>query len=140
MIGTILRNLFSNAIKFTHPGGEIVISADSGVEGLVVSVADNGIGIKKENIEKLFRIDTQFTTTGTQNEEGTGLGLILCKEFINKHNGTIWVESEEGKGSDFKFWIPSTTEPNRQENPRIKPDNLTSTGVKGKSLAFLPNF
>jgi len=106
MIGTILRNLISNAIKFTNPGGEIVISAEQKEDELMVTVSDNGVGIKKEAIDKLFRIDVNYATMGTQNEKGTGLGLILCKEFILKHSGKIWVESEPGKGSKFCFTIP----------------------------------
>jgi len=106
MINTVLRNLISNAIKFTHPGGQIVISADKKPDELMISISDNGIGIKKEVIGKLFRIDENHIVPGTQNEKGTGLGLILCKEFIEKHGGNIWVESEVGKGSRFCFTIP----------------------------------
>jgi len=106
MISTILRNLISNAIKFTRLGGQIVISADKKPDELTVSISDNGIGIKKEAIGKLFRIDENLSTVGTKNEKGTGLGLILCKEFIEKHGGKIWVESEVGKGSTFYFTIP----------------------------------
>jgi len=71
-----------------------------------VSVSDNGVGISKADIEKLFKIDQSYSTSGTKNEKGTGLGLILCKEFVKKHGGKIWVESEVGKGSDFKFTLP----------------------------------
>jgi PAS domain S-box-containing protein len=106
MIGTILRNLISNAIKFTHPGGLISISAFLQKEGWVIEVSDNGMGIKKEFIHKLFRIDETHSTKGTQDELGSGLGLLLCKEFISKHEGKIWVESEFGKGSKFSFLIP----------------------------------
>jgi PAS domain S-box-containing protein len=105
MMSAVLRNLISNAIKFTHPGGKINISAEK-KEELTVSVSDNGIGIPKNRIEQLFRIDENYSTSGTQNEKGTGLGLILCKEFIEKHGGKIWVESEEGKGSIFHFTLP----------------------------------
>ena len=106
MINTILRNLISNAIKFTHPGGQIIVSAEKKLDELKISISDNGIGIKKEAIGKLFRIDENNIRMGTQNEIGTGLGLILCKEFIEKHRGKIWVESEIGKGSKFSFTIP----------------------------------
>jgi len=106
MIGTVLRNLISNAIKFTNSGGTIVISAEQKPDELLVTVSDNGVGIKNDTIEKLFRIDENNSTAGTQNEEGTGLGLILCKEFVEKHGGKIWVESEVGKGSKFYFTIP----------------------------------
>ncbi|MDP2889657.1 MAG: PAS domain-containing sensor histidine kinase [Bacteroidota bacterium] len=106
MISTVLRNLISNAVKFTNPGGEIVISAKPKQKEWVITIADNGVGIKKEAINKLFRIDQSYSTMGTQNEKGTGLGLLLCKEFIEKHNGRIWIESEEGQGSKFHFSVP----------------------------------
>ncbi len=110
MFSSVLRNLISNGIKFTNPGGKIVISAELRNENLVVSVADNGVGIKKEILEKLFRIEESYTTLGTRKEKGTGLGLILCKEFVEKHDGELWVESEERKGSTFKFTIPHQVE------------------------------
>lgn len=106
MISTIIRNLLSNAIKFTPENGIITISAEMGRDSIKISVRDNGIGIDKENINKLFRIDTSFTTNGTSNESGTGLGLILCKEFVEKHKGKIWAESSEGKGTTFSFTLP----------------------------------
>lgn len=107
MMGTILRNLISNAVKFTYLGGTIFVSAEQKQDELMISVRDNGIGIKKDAIGKLFRIEENYSTYGTQNEEGTGLGLILCKEFVEKHRGIIWVESEMGKGSTFCFTIPN---------------------------------
>ncbi len=106
MIKSVLRNLFSNAIKFTHSGGSIVISAEQKRNELMVVVKDNGLGIEKNNLEKLFMIGENLSTSGTQNEKGTGLGLLLSKEFIDKHGGKIWVESEPGKGSIFYFTIP----------------------------------
>ncbi len=106
MIGTILRNLISNALKFSLPGGEIAIKVEESLTEMKISVIDNGVGIPKISIDKLFRIDENYSTIGTKNEKGTGLGLILCKEFIEKHGGKIWVESEEGKGSIFSFTIP----------------------------------
>lgn len=106
MISTILRNLISNSIKFTQTGGQIVISAVRKKDELIINVADNGVGIKKEVLGKLFQIAENQTTLGTQNERGTGLGLILCKEFVEKHGGRIWVESEPGVGSKFSFSIP----------------------------------
>lgn len=111
MISTVLRNLISNAIKFTHPGGEIVISAEKKQTEWMISIADNGVGIKKEAIDKLFRIDQTYSTIGTQNEKGTGLGLLLCKEFVEKNGGKIGVESNhEGQqgsgGSKFHFTVP----------------------------------
>ena len=110
MIKTVLRNLVSNAIKFTNNGGRININAKQIDSNLTISVSDNGIGIPPDNLTKLFDISEVLTTTGTAKETGTGLGLLLCKEFIEKHGGKIWVESEEGKGSDFKFTIPIFTE------------------------------
>lgn len=106
MINAILRNLISNAIKFTNKDGNITISAQQEQNEVVVTVCDNGVGIRKDAIEKLFRIDESYTTTGTQKEKGTGLGLLLCKEFVLKHGGKIWVTSEFGKGSSFCFTIP----------------------------------
>jgi len=101
MISTVLRNLISNAIKFTRQGGEINFSAQKSAKEILISVSDNGIGIAPERIEKLFRIDENNSTYGTNDEGGTGLGLILCKEFVENHGGRIWVESEQEKGSTF---------------------------------------
>ncbi len=106
MISTVFRNLISNAIKFTNPGGNIVVSVELKKHEMIAAVSDSGIGIKKASIEKLFRIDESYSTAGTQNEKGTGLGLILCKEFVEKHGGKIRVESEMGKGTVFYFTIP----------------------------------
>jgi len=106
MIATVLRNLISNAIKFTKQSGEITIFAERFAQETRVSVSDNGIGISSERLKKLFCIDQSESTRGTNNETGTGLGLILCKEFVEKHGGKIWVESEIGKGSTFFFEIP----------------------------------
>jgi two-component system sensor histidine kinase/response regulator len=106
MIRTILRNLITNAVKFTHKNGQVQVNAINYNDNIEISVSDNGIGMSKETIAKLFRIDANLSTRGTENEKGTGLGLFLCKEFAEKHNGNIWVESEEGKGSTFKFLLP----------------------------------
>jgi signal transduction histidine kinase len=106
MIETVLRNLISNAIKFTNQGGEIKVSVENMTTEWVISVADNGVGINEDNLKDIFRIDKSISTKGTQNETGTGLGLILCKEFIEEHNGRIWGESIVGKGSVFKFSLP----------------------------------
>ncbi len=106
MIQTILRNLITNAIKFTKEGGVITIDAQKNKKEVIFSVNDTGIGISKEKIGKLFDITEKTNTLGTNNETGTGLGLILCKEFTEKHKGKIWVESILGKGSSFKFTIP----------------------------------
>jgi two-component system sensor histidine kinase/response regulator len=106
MIDTVLRNLLTNAIKFTPREGNISIGIKTGNEDIEISVNDTGIGIKNENIDRLFRLDGNLTTKGTENEKGTGLGLILCKEFIEKNGGKIWAESEPGKGSRFVFTVP----------------------------------
>ncbi len=106
MVGTIIRNLVSNAIKFTRPKGRITISAKSARNETQILVSDNGIGIPDELAEKLFRIDEQVIRTGTANEEGTGLGLILCMEFARKNNGALTVSSKPGKGSTFTLRLP----------------------------------
>ena len=109
MLATIIRNLISNAIKFTPKGGVVEIGCVETNHDLSlpteIYVKDTGIGIKKENQAKLFKIEENISTEGTENESGTGLGLILCKEFVEKHGGEIWVESEIGKGSRFIFTI-----------------------------------
>ena len=110
MIKTVLRNLVSNAIKFTNFGGKINISAERTDSNVTISVSDNGIGIAYDELKKLFDISEVLTTKGTEGETGTGLGLLLCKEFVEKHQGKIWVESEVGKGSDFKFTLPISVE------------------------------
>jgi len=106
MINTVLRNLITNAVKFSYQGGKISIEARKGKSDVVVKIKDEGVGIRKEDLSKLFKIDESYTTKGTQNEKGTGLGLILCKEFIDKHHGKIWVSSKPGGGSVFSFSLP----------------------------------
>ncbi len=106
MFQLVLRNLISNAIKFSYENTEINVTAKEENSFTVFCVSDNGVGLSKKNIEKLFRLDVQITTDGTKKEKGTGIGLILCKEIITKHNGDIWVESEAGKGSKFFFSFP----------------------------------
>ncbi len=107
MIETVLRNLINNAIKFTPDGGHIEVNAKKINEDIIISVIDSGIGISDEDSQNLFKIDSKVKRKGTNNEDGSGLGLILCHEFINKHNGKIWVESKLGKGSEFIFTIPA---------------------------------
>ncbi len=107
MAKAIIRNLISNAIKFTNEGGNVDISVRKEKNMMQVTVADNGTGISKENISRLFRIDDPYKSPGTANEQGTGLCLILCKEFVEKNGGKIWVESEIGKGSNFIFTLPT---------------------------------
>jgi signal transduction histidine kinase len=106
MLKTILLNLISNSIKFTNTGGKITINVEELSENITISVSDTGIGIPPENLAKLFDISEVMTTKGTAYETGTGLGLLLCKEFVEKHGGKIWVESEVGQGSEFKFTLP----------------------------------
>jgi len=106
MIKTILRNLLSNAVKYSYRSGKIIICATINDHEVIISVKDTGIGIPKENINKIFRIDAKYSVPGTENEQGTGLGLKLCKEFVEKQGGKIWVESIENEGSEFKFSIP----------------------------------
>ncbi|PLX14801.1 MAG: hypothetical protein C0597_09520 [Marinilabiliales bacterium] len=106
MITTVIRNLLSNAIKFTHSNGFISIRCKQTDNLIELSVTDNGVGIKKNDQEKLFRIDKHITTEGTSAEKGTGLGLILCKEFVAMNRGEIWVESEINKGATFIFTLP----------------------------------
>ncbi len=109
LLDLVLRNLLSNAIKFTNKNGSIEISCNTKYRKVEISVEDNGVGISKENIDKIFRIDVPHSTEGTAKEKGTGLGLILCKEIIEKNGCKIWVESEEGKGSKFTFTLPVST-------------------------------
>ncbi|HEX2976569.1 MAG TPA: CHASE domain-containing protein [Bacteroidales bacterium] len=106
MIKAVMRNLLSNAIKFTETGGRIMITVSRTPDGIMVSVADNGIGIKPERIKSLFDFTNIISTKGTTGEKGSGLGLVLCREFITRHGGKIWVVSEPGKGSDFRFTLP----------------------------------
>lgn len=107
MLSTILRNLITNAIKFTHKDGSISVSCICNDSTTTISVADNGIGMDENTRIKLFRINEKISILGTEQERGTGIGLLLCKEFVEKHGGRIWIESEVNKGSNFKFTIPS---------------------------------
>jgi signal transduction histidine kinase len=100
-INTVVRNLISNAIKFTPEGGQITLGIAADKHKLKVSIADNGVGMSPEVVDKLFRLDSKHSTRGTADEKGTGLGLILCREFIEKNGGKIHVQSTEGSGSVF---------------------------------------
>jgi signal transduction histidine kinase len=108
MLSSILRNLASNAMKFSHKGGSVTIAAKSAPGNSVeISVSDTGIGMSSMMVEELFRIDGQTNRKGTDGEPSSGLGLLLCKDFIEKLGGKIWVESEVGKGSTFIFILPA---------------------------------
>jgi len=106
MLNSILRNLVSNSIKYSHPGGRITIDAESKNDWIEFSISDTGTGMNEETRNKLFVINGQISAPGTANETGSGLGLILCKEFVEKHKGTIWVESFKGIGTKIIFRIP----------------------------------
>ena len=106
MVDTVLRNLLSNASKFTPVNGKIVVSAVRLNDEIEISIRDTGVGIPEKNLENIFKLDSKTNTLGTENEAGTGLGLILCKEFVEKNGGKIWAESEVGKGSTFRFTVP----------------------------------
>jgi signal transduction histidine kinase len=106
MVNLILRNLLSNALKFTNDGGNVSILSQEEGDFHQIIVIDNGVGINAEKVETLFTQHNNVSTQGTGNEKGTGLGLMLCKEFVEKNGGQIWVESEESKGSSFYFTFP----------------------------------
>lgn len=106
LVTTVLRNLISNALKFTPLNGQVNIYAEVQQQQLEIRISDNGIGIDAETLPLLFQLDAKIKTRGTANESGSGLGLILCNEFVEMHGGRIWVESQEGKGSTFSFSLP----------------------------------
>ncbi|MFP4556542.1 MAG: sensor histidine kinase [Bacteroidales bacterium] len=106
MIKAVFRNLLTNAIKFTKPGGEVAISVHPNTDNVICKVADNGVGIDGDTVENLFRIDRMTSEAGTFDEPGTGLGLILCKDFVDMNSGEIWVESTLNQGSTFSFTVP----------------------------------
>ncbi|PLX07825.1 MAG: hypothetical protein C0594_06285, partial [Marinilabiliales bacterium] len=108
-ISAVFRNLITNAIKYTNPGGIVTISCTPETKGkfYTLSVKDTGIGMTDETVDSLFRIDKNISTRGTNNESGTGLGLILCKEFTNKNGGEIWAESVLNEGTTMYFTVPA---------------------------------
>ena len=106
MLNTIIRNPLTNALKFTNKNGLIEINCFQRPENIEICISDTGVGMSDKVKANLFRLDVSQTTFGTENEAGTGLGLILCKEFVEKHGHKIWVESEVGKGSKFCFTLP----------------------------------
>lgn len=108
MIGSVLQNLITNAIKFTETGGRVSIGASGDSDRLLVTVSDTGVGMSEEELQRLFQLDRAASTRGTGDESGTGLGLIIAKEFIEKHQGRIWAESVPGAGSTFRFTLPLT--------------------------------
>ncbi len=110
MLQTVLRNLVSNSIKFTRNNGNIEISAVEEEESIRIAVKDDGIGMSRDKVDKLFQIDKNVSSSGTNKEEGSGLGLILCKEFIEINNGRIFVKSSHGEGSEFSFILPKAKE------------------------------
>ncbi len=110
MLKIILRNLITNAIKFSYRNGEVELRAAADDCLVEISVSDNGVGMTEDAIQKLFKPGVGSSEYGTENEHGTGLGLLLCDEFVKKHGGKIWVESEPGKGSSFKFTLPLVSE------------------------------
>lgn len=109
MLSTILRNLISNAIKFTRKGGNITIFSEQNNSEITISVSDNGLGVSAEILSHLFDNTQKHSLKGTANEKGTGLGLLICKKFVEKHSGRIWAESKVGQGSIFKFTLPLNT-------------------------------
>jgi signal transduction histidine kinase len=106
MIDTVIRNLLSNALKFTNTGDSIEISAACDNSEIMIAVADTGVGIPETDLPKLFQLDVKYSNVGTAGEQGTGLGLLLCKDLIEKNQGTIWVESTVGTGTTFTFTLP----------------------------------
>ena len=109
-IEILFINLISNALKFTPPGGEVTISVEDRGDDVKVTVADSGVGMDEDKLKSLFRIDEAQSENGTDGEQGTGLGLILCKEFVDMHNGTISVTSQLESGTEFSFTLPHVEE------------------------------
>jgi len=107
MLSTVLRNMISNALKFTPIGGSIQVIAHTTASNVLISIKDSGVGMKASLIDKLFRIDSSYTLPDTQGERGTGLGLVICKEFIDKHGGQIKIDSQPGEGSTFHIILPN---------------------------------
>ena len=117
MIATVIRNLIFNSIKFSYANTEIRVEAKKAGNSIQVSVIDQGVGIAADKQQKFFNYEENTTTTGTAGETGSGLGLIICREFIEKNNGLIWVESEAGKGATFRFSIPYVDPPKKTTKP-----------------------
>ena len=107
MLETVLRNLLNNALKFTPRGGRVTVTARQVTSGVELAVSDTGIGMTREQAERLFRFDGSAVSEGTEGEHGTGLGLLICREFVNRHGGVLNIESEAGRGSIFRFMLPA---------------------------------
>ena len=104
MLSTVVRNLLTNAVKFTASGGTVSLSVEPAAKGKhIVSVSDNGLGMSREQLQQLFRLNSSHSRKGTSGEQGSGFGLIVCRELVEKHGTTLNMESEEGKGSRFWF-------------------------------------
>ena len=120
-ITEVFKNLFSNAIKFSYPEGKITISTREKKYLVELEISDEGVGMSKTNLHKIFRLDNNFLALGTAQEKGAGIGLLLCKEYVEKNGGKIWADSEEGKGSSFYITIPKSDKlmgsvPNKEIN------------------------
>jgi len=109
MISTIIRNLASNAIKYSMEGGQVLFSGKAAGDEVIFKITDRGVGMDQETVQHLFKLDKMKSKPGTAGEDGTGLGLIICKEFVEKNDGKIEVTSKPGKGSTFTIYLPSKT-------------------------------
>jgi signal transduction histidine kinase len=130
MIELVLRNLIANAIKFSNNGSTVSVSAIQKIEEVEICVSDTGLGIPPENMEKLFGKEI-FTTNGTLHEKGTGLGLILCKDFITLNGGKIWAKSNHGKGSKFFFTLPAK---NANNGKTILSKNFADSNIQSQTV------
>ena len=140
MLDTVLRNLISNALKFTPEGGNVIISVQHNTDFVEVAVSDTGVGISQANIGKLFNIDMSHTTTGTHDEKGTGLGLLICKEMVEKNQGNIMIESVLDKGTTVKFTVPAPLPPPLAPPPQGEGDTFSPIPPKGEGAEGLGNF